>query len=533
MRPKTLPSQKNYSPQELRMSQTNVPGNTPIIVGVSQRTYRDPDNIQRTPISAMLEVCELAFTDSGRAEVLRRSVDAIVTGRPAQEGLYSEFPEITPRFPGLALKAAWNVGDAKVYKGFNGGCSIQLMINNFAERLANGEHKVVVITAMELQRTLQTAVKRGCDLKRDLAHWGECPQGDCDEPWKEKDIWGSSAAEAVYGLEQPVHFYPLFENAQRHAAGRSIEEHQTFISELFNRISKIASNNPYAAVQKERSAREIKEAPYIVFPHTTKMVSLLNVDMGGAIILTTVDRARQLGIAEEKWIYLNGCADIEDKWYVSERVDYVSSNAARIGGNAALDMAGIKVDDLDLIDIYSCFPCAVMAVVDALEIDYKNKDLTIAGGLSYFGGPGSSYPLHAICSMVEKLREKPGANAMVTGNSWYLTKESFGIYSTKFKGSAWHPPSSADLQKQIEAYEYPTVLAEADGKATVETYTVLFGPSGPERGIIVGKLETGERFLANTFSDRQVLDDMISREAIGRRGTVSSKAGKSVFVFND
>ena len=58
---------------------------------------------------------------------------------------------------------------------------------------------------------------------------------------------------------------------------------------------------------------------------------------------------------------------------------------------------------------------------------------------------------------------------------------------------------------------------EADGAGVVETYTVVHGREGPERGIVIGRLEDGRRFLANTPDDRALLEAFVAREELGRR----------------
>jgi acetyl-CoA C-acetyltransferase len=64
----------------------------------------------------------------------------------------------------------------------------------------------------------------------------------------------------------------------------------------------------------------------------------------------------------------------------------------------------------------------------------------------------------------------------------------------------------------------------------VETYTVTYGRDGaPERGIIVGRLDDGARFLANTPDDRDVLESFAAVENVGRQGSVISRDGRNLF----
>jgi acetyl-CoA C-acetyltransferase len=161
------------------------------------------------------------------------------------------------------------------------------------------------------------------------------------------------------------------------------------------------------------------------------------------------------------------------------------------------------------------------------------RGLTVTGGLPYAGGPGNSYSLHAIASAVDALREDRGRHAFLTGNGWYLTKHSAMVLSRE--------PGPADpLASQAVAAKSPGIpwkaspvdlCSEARGAASVETYTVMHGRDGrPETGIIVGRLvETGERFLANTPDDPDLLEGLEAIEVIGTNGRVENIDGKNEF----
>ena len=112
-------------------------------------------------------------------------------------------------------------------------------------------------------------------------------------------------------------------------------------------------------------------------------------------------------------------SDAHDLWYPLERQDYHSSPAMRLTGRRALEMAGIGVADLTHIDLYSCFPSAVQVGAESLGLDLDDpRGLTVTGGLPYFGGPGNNYALHAIATLVQRLRGKPDDWGLSTANGW-------------------------------------------------------------------------------------------------------------------
>lgn len=79
-------------------------------------------------------------------------------------------------------------------------------------------------------------------------------------------------------------------------------------------------------------------------------------------------------------------------------------------------MADIGINDVDFIDFYSCFPSAVQIACDALGIKIDDpRDLSITGGLRFFGGPGNNYPMHSIATAMDLVRNKPGSFGLTTG----------------------------------------------------------------------------------------------------------------------
>jgi acetyl-CoA C-acetyltransferase len=149
------------------------------------------------------------------------------------------------------------------------------------------------------------------------------------------------------------------------------------------------------------------------------------------------------------------------------------------------------------------------------------RGLTVTGGLPYFGGAGNDYVMHSIVTMMQKLRAKPGTFGLCTGNGWYVTKHSAGIYSTTPKEGTWQRDNPATYQKDIDAEAHPEVIEQPSGRAAVETYTVIADRKGKRFGIIVGRDARNRRFLANTPDDDLTLDRMMREEMLGRIGDVT------------
>jgi acetyl-CoA C-acetyltransferase len=209
------------------------------------------------------------------------------------------------------------------------------------------------------------------------------------------------------------------------------------------------------------------------------------------------------------------------------------SNAIRCASRKALAMSGRTLDDIRYFDLYSCFPSAVE--IGCREIGLAEDDprgLTVTGGLPYFGGPGNNYVTHSISEMMRRLRAEPGSFGMVTANGNYVTKHSFGIYSTTPFEGQWRREAPGVLQAELDALPKAPLAEAASGSATIETYTIMHGKTGPEFGVVIGRLnETGQRFIANTAPDPAVLHDLEDQESLGRPGTASHHDGRNMFVL--
>tara|TARA_B100000029_G_scaffold501407_1_gene574709 strand:- start:57 stop:1073 length:1017 start_codon:yes stop_codon:yes gene_type:complete len=329
--------------------------------------------------------------------------------------------------------------------------------------------------------------------------------------------------------------YPMIENAIRGNRERTIEQHSLEMGKLFSRFAKVAADNPLADRRQGFTADQISSVnsnnPYIGFPYTKLMNSNAFIDQAAAIILTSAKKARELGIPEEKWVYLHGCADAHDHWYLSDRINFHSSPAMSKVAREAFEMAECSLDDLDALDLYSCFPSAVQIACDEMGINPDDpRGLTVTGGLPYFGGPGNNYVTHSIAEMMNKVRDKPGSKGLVTANGNYITKQSAGIYSTEPPNKPFQPKDPKLYQAEINADRGPCVTEAADGKAIIETYTIMHDRKGPSFGILFGRLPDDSRFIANTRSDLGLLADMTVEDYLGAKGKVSNFDGVNVFT---
>ncbi len=491
----------------------------PILVGAGQLTQRDvePDRAPE-PVAMMAATARLAADDASGGERLLAAVDSLAVVNVFSFP-YGNAPRLLAERLGIQPRE-------ELYTTI-GGNTPQWLVNAAAAKIAAGRSDVVLLAGAETVRSVMRARRQRVRLA-----WGG---GDGTPPVVGEDRDGTSPYESAHGLVIPTTIYPLFENAIRARRGWSLEEHARRLGALCSRFADVAADHPHAWFRDRRSPEEIATVTadnrMIGYPYPKLMNAIIDVDQAAAVITTSAGRARALGIHPSRWVYLWAAADAHDHWFVSERVDYASSPAIRAAGRAALAQAGTDVGAIEHFDLYSCFPSAVQIGRDMLGIPEDDpRPLTVTGGLAYFGGPGNNYSMHAIATMMDRLRAAPGAKGLVTALGWYITKHAIGIYGTEPPARPFAPTDGAALQRAIDVDPAPALVETPSGRATIETYTVLHDRAGaPVRGIVVGRLEDGRRFLANTPGDRAVLDALVAREAIGRTGTVRRDGDTNVF----
>lgn len=503
---------------------------TPVLVGCGDVTdLATPIEAGRSPFDLITQAAKIALADAS-APGLRDAIDTVAMLRL--------FSDTSHRFatklgnssnPPKSVADRLGIGAARYFYTWNGGNMPQYLVNRFAEAISEGEIRAALIAGGEALRTQHGVERAGLPVT-----WQEDPGGAYELIGDPRRGW--SDYEDRHNMRAAIVMYPLIENAIRGALGHTVPEHMEAMGKLFARFAGVAARNPLAIRREGYSADQLATANesnrWIGFPYPRLMNSHPFVDQAAALILTSAGLARNLGIPESKWIYLHGCADAHDHWFISERVKLHSSEAIRRGARKALDMAGRALDDIRFFDLYSCFPSAVeigCREIGLLEDDPRS--LTVTGGLPYFGGPGNNYVTHSISEMMRQLRANPGSFGMLTANGNYVTKHSFGIYSTTPFEGRWRRESPAVLQAELDALPKAPLVESANGPATIETYTVMHGKTAPEFSVVIGRLnETGERFIANTCTDPAVLVDLQDREGLRRPGVVTSHNGHNVFV---
>jgi len=276
------------------------------------------------------------------------------------------------------------------------------------------------------------------------------------------------------------------------------------------------------------------------------MNAVMQVNQAACVILASNKVADKLGIPKEKRVYLRSCADaVEPGYFFSVRPNLGTSHAMVECIDTALKRANVTAKDVNVFDLYSCFPIAVEVACDFLGIDPRKdpRPITVTGGLPYYGGPGNSYVLCSIAAMVEQLRKRPvNELGLVTANGWFLTKHSCGVYSrTPPPQGKWEreDPKLTQARADKRAGQLVSVSDSPEGEGVVEAYIVDFSVKKQKPKVIaVGKLvsgrDSGKRFIASTKDEDDSFGTWMERDGVGMRVKVSSaKGGRGVLEVAD
>lgn len=494
----------------------------PVIIGVGQITHREKITGEYpTVIDLAKQAIDLCVLDTEKPDILR-SVDSL-----SVVNMFSEYSES----PVNRLCEKIGITPARREETAVGGNNPQWLVNRAADKILSGEFKIALLVGAE-------ALYRNSG-DRPIVNWLKMYERLGQDPTIFGDIRrGTTPHEMLHGVNIARHFYPFFENALRAHLKMSLQEHREFMKGYFKKMEEAAAGNPYAWFGKGKKWDDVTEPspdnPMFNFPYTKYMNPVMYVNQAAALMITDTETAKKIAIPKDKWIYLHGGSEAADKWYISERANYYSSPVVRFTTEAALQSAGLELNDIDFFDLYSCFPCAtiIAAMEIGLPVDHL-PPLSITGGLSFFGGPGNNYTMHSIAHAVERLRKHREQYGFITGIGHYMTKHTVGIYSGIEPQKAWNREPNNLIKNKIAALDAPALNEKPQGPVTIETYTVLHDkPDGIPWPVIIARLDSGERCFATTEKGSDLAMRMEQEEFIGQRGFVKSGKAEEPNIFS-
>jgi acetyl-CoA acetyltransferase len=191
-----------------------------------------------------------------------------------------------------------------------------------------------------------------------------------------------------------------------------------------------AAKNPRASFKDPITVADVLNSDMIAWPFT-KLMCCLVTDGGGALILTSAERARDF---PQKPVYVLGTGESVETPMVSQMEDFTSSKAFRVSGKKAFEEAGIGHADVDHLMIYDAFAHLPLYGLEDLGfckpgeaaafIRERNTAIggklplnTNGGGLSYMHS--GMYGMYALQESVRQMRgvapaQVPGAKISVS-----------------------------------------------------------------------------------------------------------------------
>jgi acetyl-CoA C-acetyltransferase len=494
--------------------QNTIDPRTPILVGQAQ-VAQHIDHLESAagPIELMSQAVREAFADAG---IQNPSVKNAGKNSATIDALHV-VRSLSTRNTNPAREIARALGISANEYGLtpHGGNMPQYLVNSAALQIRDSGAQMIVLTGGESFRSRRRA--RAAQMTLPWMEAKEDEGGEAPTALGE-DLVMNHEIELAHNIMLPIEIYPMFETALRYRDKRTVAEHQKYISELWSRFSNVAATNPHAWIQQSYTAETIRTPSQsnrmIGFPYTKLMNSNNDVDMAAALVMCSVERAEALGITRDKWIFLHAGTDCHEHNFVSHRYSFTDTPAIRIGGQRVLELAQKSIDEIENLDLYSCFPSAVQLGAESLGVSL-DRQLTCTGGLSFAGGPFNNYVMHAIATTMTKLREKPLETGLVWANGGYATKHAFGVYATTPNPQGFQHESP---QNQVDSLPRRAVATavEAQGSATVEAYSVMHDRDGtPEKVRAAVLLADGRRAWA-TSDNTQLGQEMCENEWVGK-----------------
>ncbi len=453
----------------------------PVIVGVGEIVDR-PKEIAAglEPLTLLEEALKRAEADSG-AKLLGevQSLDVV------------NFLSWRYRDPEQQLARRLGIAPAHLYYGPVGGESPIRYLHEAAQRIARGECSVAAVCGAEAQSTATKAERAGVALPwTPFAH-------DVEEPKRGAAFQKPLAVKL--GVFRPVTVYPFYEAASAARWGQTPREAMAESGELWSRYSEAAAYNPNAWLKQHFEPDEITtptpDNRLIAWPYTKLMVANPTVNMGAALLMTSLAKARAAGISEDRLIYPLGGASAEEPRDYLLRDQFYESHPQNAVLRAVMDLAGGDGKAFDAIELYSCFPCVPKMARRTLGLG-ADVQPTVTGGLTFFGAPLNTYMTHAACAMVRRMRG--GAKlGLLYGQGGFVTKHHGLVLSREQPRQALARDTSVQAVADRNKRAVPDFVTEATGKGTVESFTALYGRNGDvENGVVMLRTADGKRTLA-------------------------------------
>ena len=292
----------------------------------------------RTTISMNVEAIRKALNDAG---IEKDAVDALYVKCPTSkfEMMYgqkiAEAIGLQPRIGGV-----WD----------SGGSSNVIMISQAIMAIEAGQCEIAVVTFADNPKTGSAA---------SYSH----PRGE----------------DALYGWFAVLSSYAMI--ARRHMG--ELGTPREALGAVAVAARRHGAQNPNAQLRKPLALDEYMDMPPMVAPFCRDDCTLVS-DGAAAVVVMSTERARKMGVP--KPVPVLGFGFGQTSWDVTQRPD-MTSTQAKVAGETALKMAGLKPKDMDVAQIYDCFTITALMTLEDYGFARKGQVADfVKGGNIEIGG---------------------------------------------------------------------------------------------------------------------------------------------------
>lgn len=492
------------------------PATTPVIVGIGDITDRPASPADaREPVALMAQALQAAALDAAGeagAALLARAESLELIGF------------ITWRYenPVALLCERLGIAPARQTNASMGGETPIRLIHDAAVRIARGEQQVAAIVGGEALHAMNKARKEKLAL-----NWTPLASKERAVRFPSSRFEMSPIAREL-GVTDPAQIYPLYEMATQAAWSQTPADAQAESAALWAQYAAVAADNPGAWIRKAPDAQTIAtvgdDNRLINWPYPKLMVANPSVNQAAAILVTSVAAARAAGVPDEKMIHLWGGAAAQEPEDYLKRDRYDHSTAQTAVLHRAVELAGGDARRFDALELYSCFPVVPKMALRTLGLTAQERAPTVAGGLTFFGGPLNNYMSHAVCAMVRRLRAAPQELGLLYGQGGFVNKHHALLVSAQPPAAPLAPDYSVQREADAARGAVPVLAERYEGAARIETYTILYARDGkPLHGIVVIRTPDGARTMAKVAADDEASMALLlssERNAIGSDGHI-------------
>ena len=356
---------------------------------------------EMSPIDLMAQGIQRALAECG---LHLRDVDGLICATTQS------------RTSGLALSEYLGISPAFIDTTILGGSSFMFHVAHAQAALQLGLCKVAVIAYGSTQRTVGR---------------------------RQASVREYNPYETPFRPFLPATAYALAASRHMHQYGTTREQ----LAAVAVAAREWALLNAAAWEKKPLTIDEVLSARTVSYPFTVRDCCLIT-DGGGAVIMTTAERARSL---KKSPVYILGCGHAITHANISSMPD-LTVTGALTSGRAAYEMAHLGPDDIDVVELYDAFTINTILFLEDLGFCPKGEGgrfvsdghiapggglpvNTNGGGLSYCH-PGM-YGLFLLIEAARQLRRECSARqiadcetAIAHGNGGVLSSQSTIILGT-------------------------------------------------------------------------------------------------------